>query len=76
MSSFSTWLETKNRQIVFGTWRKDGVIVVYIDGKRYVYLTDAAYHDYWRRTAKYQPGKVLNQILQQVKNGNAQQLNN
>ena len=60
--------ETK---INFAGFWKDGTIIVYIDGKKYVYVTDAIYHDKWKKMANFAPFKVLNQIKAQVENGDA-----
>ena len=57
---FSQWLETRDRPI-FSFW-KDGTVIVYINSKRYVYHTDAMFHDRWERMSHYSPWKVLNQI--------------
>ena len=56
---FRQWLENT---INFGAFAKDGTVVVYIDGKRYVYITDALFHDKWKRMIPYAPWRVLNQI--------------
>lgn len=59
---FSEYLEANDNNIQFAGFLKDGRIIVYIDGKRYVYVTDTLYHDKWRRMYPYAPWKVLNQI--------------
>lgn len=58
---FSEYLEM-NDNIHFGAFLKDGRIIVYINNKRYVYITDAIYHDRWQKMAPYAPWKVLNDI--------------
>ena len=68
---FKEWLLVES-DIRFAGWIKDGRIIVNIQGKRYVYLTDAMYHDKWKRMAPYSPWKVLNQIKKQVELGNAE----
>jgi hypothetical protein len=68
---FKIWLEDNERNIHFGAFWKDGTVVVYIGGKRYVYITDSMYHDNWKRMVRYAPWKVLNQIKDMVKRGSA-----
>lgn len=70
---FSEFLETTN-DIKFGSFWKDGTVAVHINGKRYVYTTDAVYHPAWQRMARYKPGTVLSQIKDMVKRGLAQQI--
>ena len=65
---FRLWLEA---DIKFGGFFKDGTVIVYIDGKRYVYNTDALYHKQIKDIAKYRPGKALNLIKSMIKNGSA-----
>lgn len=65
---FSIWLE-KESKILFGGFFKDGRVIVYINGKKYIYVTPAFYHDKWKKLANYSPFKVLNQIKTQIKNG-------
>lgn len=75
MYDFLEWLtEAKASHIRFGAFWKDGRVVVYIGPKRYEYITDAVYHEKWKRLAPYAPGKVLNQIKDMVKRGYAQQV--
>lgn len=75
MLSFEMWLEEKRPfNVLFAVWGGDGTVVVYINGKRYKYLTDPIYHDRWRRMEKYAPGRVLNEIKKQVKEGRAELL--
>jgi len=82
---FAQWLESQNNtNIVFGSFFKDGTVTVYIDGARYVYITDAAYHDKWERTLRYirkeRPQAyrkiafgILSQIKDMIKKGRATQ---
>jgi len=82
---FAQWLESQNStNIVFGSFFKDGTVTVYIDGARYVYITDAVYHDRWDRTLKYIKRErpqayrkvafgILNQIKDMIKKGYATQ---
>lgn len=45
--NFKLFLE--NPDIRFASFSKDGTIVVYINGKKYEYLTDSLYHDKWKK---------------------------
>jgi len=65
---------TENRSIQFTSFSSYGDVVVYINGKKYEYITDAVYHDRWRKLARYRPWNVLNDIKLQVKNGHATQV--
>lgn len=58
---FRAWL-LNERSIQFTTFMNDGTIVVYIDGKRYEYVTDALYHGRWKKMLRYRPWEVLQQI--------------
>lgn len=76
---FKSWLSESEGNIRFGAFMKDGTVVVYINGTRYVYNTDAVYHDKWKRMIPYSPWRVLNQIKksgqlvdQQIVNGSSQ----
>lgn len=71
---FKPWLSEDERNISFASFSNDGKIVVYINGKRYVYLTDAIYHDKWKRMIPFSPWKVLNIIKDLVIKGVATQL--
>jgi len=72
---FAQWLEAQNNnRIMFGSFSKDGTVTVYIDGTRYVYITDAVYHGPWydkleyirrKKPAAYQ--KIAFGILQEIK---------
>lgn len=85
MMKFAQWLESQNStDIVFGPFFKNGTVVVYIDRTKYVYITDAAYHDKWRETLEYIKRKkpqayrsvafnILNKIKDMVKKGYATQ---
>lgn len=59
---FKEWLNESEGNIKFAAWSKDGTIVVYINGVRYTYVTDAYDHDKWRRMVPYAPWRVLNAI--------------
>ena len=69
---FKLWLEESN--IVFTNFMNNGVVIVYINGKQYKYLTDAMYHQKWKKMADFGPGRVLNQIKELVNQGLAKQL--
>lgn len=73
MQNFSEWLESV-ANIQFASWSNDGKIVLYANDRQYVYVTDAVYHEKWKRQARFAPGKVLNEILGQVKAGHAYRL--
>lgn len=64
MEKFRKWLESKENKptISYGGFFKDGRVIVYIDGKRFEYITPAFYHDKWKRMITRSPFKVLNQI--------------
>lgn len=70
---FKTWLESEE-SIEFARFSNDGIVDVYIRGKLYRYLTDAVYHEKWKRMVKWSPGKVLNEIKKMVNAGTAKQL--
>lgn len=55
-------MSTLQTNIKFVAWMKDGTIVVLIDQKRYTYITDAIYHNRWRRLSRRAPFRVLNEI--------------
>jgi hydrogenase maturation factor len=65
---------TENRSIQFTGWSSYGNVTVYIGNKKYEYITDAVYHNRWRKLAKHKPWDVLNDIKLQVKNGVATQV--
>ncbi len=54
--------EKRIPSINYGGFFSDGRVIVYIDGKRYEYITPAFYHDRWKRMASKAPFKVLNLI--------------
>lgn len=56
--------ESKNikPKVVFGGFFNDGRVIVYIDGKRYEYVTPAFYHDKFKRMSLRSPLKTLNLI--------------
>ena len=64
----------ENKRIQFASFNSYGDITVYIDGKKYMYNTDAVYHNKWRKKARYRPFDVLNDIKDQVKRGYATQV--
>ena len=72
MRTFKQFLESRAPE--FTGWSSDGRITVYIRGKRYIYTTDALYHDQIREMARFKPWKALNLIKQMIKDGNAWQL--
>jgi len=72
--NFRDWLIESDQDIQYGGFWSDGSIIVYINKIRYVFVTDAIYHNKWRKLYRYQPWKVLNDIKLQVKNGQAQQI--
>lgn len=71
--NFKNWLESF-QNIKFTEFWNDGTIVVYINNIRYVYLTDAVFHKNWEKIAQYKPFDVLNNIKNQIKNGQARQI--
>lgn len=64
----------ENKSIQFVSFNSYGDITVYIDGKKYMYNTDAIYHKNWKKKARYRPFSVLNDIKDQVKRGYASQI--
>lgn len=75
MIPFQNWLEDNQLpRINFAGWLNDGRIIVFINGIRHLFVTDALYHHRWKKMAKTQPQLVMSQIQQQVNNGHAQQL--
>lgn len=58
---FKEWLESRS-SIVFGMWSDNGTIIVYIDGKRYVYNVNPWRHEELQKIAKYRPFEALNII--------------
>tara|TARA_B100000941_G_C28459040_1_gene529626 strand:+ start:33 stop:368 length:336 start_codon:yes stop_codon:yes gene_type:complete len=73
MNNFYQWLETQSN-ISFGRFSDDGTISVYINGSKYIYLTDPIYHKKWVNLARYAPFRVLNMIKKQVEMGHARLL--
>jgi hypothetical protein len=84
---FTQWLESQinDSKIKFGSFFTNGTVTVYINGKRYVYITDASYHNDWDKKlewiGKHKPQayqkvafSFLNQIKDMVKNGRATQI--
>jgi hypothetical protein len=70
VKTFQEWLENKS-PIIFSGFFGDGRIIVYINGKEYVYHMDSVYHYQIRKIAKYKPGEALNIIKKMVKDGRA-----
>lgn len=82
---FAQWLESQdNTDIRFASFSKDGTVNVYINGQKYTYITDAAYHNKWFETLEYIKSKkpqayrkvafsILNKIKDMVKKGHATQ---
>ena len=64
----------ENKSIQFVSFNSYGDITVYIDGKKYMYNTDAIYHKNWKKKARYRPFSVLNDIKDQMKRGYASQI--
>jgi hypothetical protein len=64
----------ENKRIRFASFNSYGDITVYIDGKKYMYNTDAIYHNKWKKKARYRSFDVLNDIKDQVKRGYATQI--
>lgn len=64
----------ENKRIQFASFNSYGDITVYIDGRKYMYNTDAVYHNKWKKKARYRPFDVLNDIKDQVKRGYATQV--
>ena len=69
---FKNWFI--NETIQFSTWLKDGTIMVYIDGKKYVYITDPIYHSQIKKLAKFKPFSALNLIKSMIKDNVARQI--
>ena len=67
---FKQWL---NESINF-LFMSNGEVIANIDGIKYKYITDTAFHDGWKNKSKYKPWEVLNDIKRHVKLGNAQQI--
>ena len=59
---FSKWLENKENKPTIAYGGFFGRVIVYVDGKRYEYITDAVYHERWKRMIIRAPFKVLNEI--------------
>jgi len=68
---FSNWLNEAESKIQYGGFFRDGRVIVYINGNRYVYVTPAWYHDKWKKISVLAPFKVLNQIKKQVEQGDS-----
>lgn len=66
---FTLWMEERKTIIQFAGFFSDGTVVVYIDGKKYTYITDSFYHSRWKKMARYRPGAALNEIKKLVKAG-------
>jgi hypothetical protein len=60
--NFKEWFITEDKHVVFTTFAKDGTVIAVINGKRYEYMTDALYHNKWKRMIPYSPWRVLNII--------------
>jgi len=72
--NFREWLLNEGQNIRFGSWWKDGTIIVYIDSTRYVFVTDALYHRQLQKLARFKPWTALNKIKEMVKNKAATQI--
>jgi len=72
---FTHWLESQNNSsILFSSFSKDGTVIVYVNGTRYVYITDAFNHGQWNTelewTKKHRPKnyeKVAYVLLDKIK---------
>ena len=53
---------TKKLTLNIVSTTKEGRVVAFVNGKRYVYHVDAAIVPMIERTAVYQPGKALNML--------------
>ena len=72
--NFFEWIISEESKISIALFANDGRIVVYVDGKRHTYVTDAMYHKKWKKQANNDPFMVLKQIKQQIKDGIAFEL--
>ena len=68
---FKQWLNESNINFLF---MSNGEVVANIDGIKYKYITDTAFHKRWRELSKYKPWTVLNDIKKHIELGNAQQI--
>lgn len=51
---FAQWLESQdNTNISFVSFFNDGTVTVYVGNTKYVYITDAVYHDKWLRNLQW-----------------------
>jgi len=83
---FTHWLESQNNSsILFSSFSKDGTVIVYVNGTRYVYITDAFNHGQWNTelewTKKHRPKNYekvalsfLNEIKKMTSRGFAKQV--
>jgi hypothetical protein len=60
--NLSQWLEATREDRPVFSFVSDGTVIAYIHGKRYVYQTDAGYHERWKLISRYAPWKVLNWV--------------
>ena len=68
---FKQWLNESNINFLF---MSNGEVVANINGARYKYLTDTAFHNKWKSLSRFKPWAVLNDIKKHVDLGNATQL--
>lgn len=71
--NFKKWLLSEAANIRFAGWIKDGRVIVYIDGVRYVYIVDAIHHQRLKNMARRASGRALNEIKRMVRAGQATQ---
>ena len=64
-------IEESVGNVLFTAFIKDGRIFAIVNGKRKVFVTDAIYHNKWRKLSEKDPEKVLLLILKQIENGQA-----
>ena len=72
--NFKNWLLESDQTIKYGGFLSNGMIIIYINKTRYVFITDATFHNKWERICRYKPWDVLNDIKSQVRNGHAKQI--
>jgi hypothetical protein len=62
-------MEESVGNVLFTAFIKDGRIFAIINGKRRVFITDAIYHNRWKKLSEKDPEKVLLQIMKQIQDG-------
>ena len=68
---FKQWLNESTINFLF---MSNGEVVANIDGIKYKYITDTAFHRKWKELSKYKPWTVLNDIKRHIELGNARQI--